>query len=216
MAISHAGPDQHGVRHNIAFPIDVNGSNVPMLHGVSCTTLERVTIGPHLRSCHARHLLNLNLKDSVVSAWYPQFDDPCRGDSGYAVQFIPDASSFGLSNVTAAENANLTAAQKELLLKSWILGISMKRIQELMRHVTCEDIKGAKILMPPVLDHKFNSTPTCPIPRSETWELSRGTVRTPKAVKQQALEERAGVISGYQYEPGDFVSTDQFVVPTLG
>ena len=117
VAILHAGPDQHGVRHDIVFPIDVNGSNVPMFHGVSCTTKERVTIGPHLQSCHARHLLNLNLKDSVISAWYPQFDD-LADETGYAFQFTLDASSFGLSNLTAAKNANLTATQKELLLKS--------------------------------------------------------------------------------------------------
>ena len=88
-----------------------------------------------------------------------------------------------MSNLTAVENANLTAAQKELLLKSWILGISMRRIQELMKHVTCEDINGKQILMPPVLAHKFKSTSTCPIPCSETWELSRGTVQIPKAVE---------------------------------
>ena len=49
--ISHMGPDQHGVRHDIIFPLDVHGSNVPMLHDVSCTDEERESIGPHLRSC---------------------------------------------------------------------------------------------------------------------------------------------------------------------
>ena len=47
------GPDQHGVRHDIIFPLDVHGSNVPMLHDVSCTDEERKSIGPHLRSCYA-------------------------------------------------------------------------------------------------------------------------------------------------------------------
>ena len=98
-------------------------------------------------------MLNLNLKDSLISAWYPQFNNPLGNDSGYAVQFVLDNPLFGLSNLTSRENANLTAAQKELLLKSWILGISMRRIQELMKHVTFEDIDGKQILMPPVLAH---------------------------------------------------------------
>ena len=63
------GPDQHGVRHDIIFPLDVQGSNVPMLHDVSCTDKERETsIGPHLRSYYAGHSLNFTLADPCVAA----------------------------------------------------------------------------------------------------------------------------------------------------
>ena len=51
-AISHMGPDQHGIRHDIAFPINRGGSNVPMLSDVSCTADERERIGPRLWSCY--------------------------------------------------------------------------------------------------------------------------------------------------------------------
>ena len=42
-------------------------------------------------------------------------------------------SGYACSNISSEANQNLSTAQKELLLRHWKLGISMQRIQELMR-----------------------------------------------------------------------------------
>jgi hypothetical protein len=52
------------------------------------------------------------------------------------------SSGFGLPNVANESNSNLSSAQKELLLWHWKLGISMQRIQELMRVVEVEEPDG--------------------------------------------------------------------------
>ena len=99
---------------------------------------------------------------------------------------------------------------------SWIYGISMHRLQELMRPSLVEDANGNKKYLEPVLKSVFKSTGTCDIPQSETWILARGKARTPKVMHEQVVAEKQGVIAGFQYEPGEFVSTDQFVVAHPG
>ena len=159
-AISHMGPDQHGVCHDIIFPLDVQGSNVPMLHDVSCTDEERESIGPHLRSCYAGHSLNFALADPYVTAWYPQFDPTAYDVRGYSFEF----DTSGIPDVSAPSNVNLINAQKELLRMSWIYGISMHRLQELMRPSLVEDADGNKKYLELVLKSVFKSTSTCDIP----------------------------------------------------
>ena len=220
-ATLHLGPDQHGVRRDVVFPIDRQGSNIPMLYGVGCSAEERETIGPHLRSCIAKHSLDFDehaiSSEHAASAWFPQFDlpDPTRSDDGYTTEhFVCVNANTG--DVTSEANTNLSPAQKELLMKSWIYGISMHRLQELMKHTPVEPIDGKETLLPPVLPPKLATAATCDIPRSETWELARAKTRSPKVKTSQAIAEREGVIAGYNYKPGDFVSTDQFVVSTPG
>ena len=46
-------------QHDVAFPIEQNGSNLPMVGGMCCTEEERERVGPHLCSGIAKHLLRL-------------------------------------------------------------------------------------------------------------------------------------------------------------
>ena len=85
-----------------------------------------------------------------------------------------------------------------------------------MRPSLVEDADGKKKYLEPVLKSVFKSTGTCDIPQSETWILARGKARTPKVMHEQVVAEKQGVIAGFQYEPGEFVSTDQFVVAHPG
>ena len=43
--------------HRLRIPIDMGGTNLPVVHGVSCTDYERENIGPRLRSALAKHEL---------------------------------------------------------------------------------------------------------------------------------------------------------------
>jgi hypothetical protein len=56
-----------------------------------------------------------------------------------------------------AENANLTSPQRELLFWHWKLGISMYRVQELMREQTYEEPLGQRTVLPPIIKAKFPS-----------------------------------------------------------
>jgi hypothetical protein len=53
--------------------------------------------------------------------------------------------------VGAAENENISAAQKELLKWHWILSIGMYRIQEMMRERHPDGRTTTRILQPGVL-----------------------------------------------------------------
>ena len=70
--------------------------------------------------------------------------------------------------------------------------------------------------MPAVIVPKFSRAATCDLPMSATWSLSRGSLRNPKTMKTQVIKEREGVLSSYQYEVGDMVSIDQYVVGVPG
>ncbi len=65
-----------------------------------------------------------------------------------------------------SENANLTSPQRELLLWHWKLGISMYRVQELMRERTYEEPLGQRTVLLPIIKAKFPSAQNCVIPVS--------------------------------------------------
>ena len=74
------------------------------------------------------------------------------------------SGSFGSPNLALDLNRNLSSAQKELLLWHWKLGISMQRIQELMRVVEVEEPDGKVSAMDRVIYLQIHSAATCPVP----------------------------------------------------
>ena len=67
-----------------------------------------------------------------------------------------------------------------------------------------------------VIVPKIKAAATCPIPLCQSCQLSRARMRKPKITKSKAIKEVEGAISKDQYEVGDFVSTDQYVIRTPG
>ena len=190
------------IRHDIEIPIKLNGTNLPMIHNVSCNSKEQREIGPNFRSALAVS------KRGFTGRWSVAVDD-FEYDFGTMHQLFHPC-------VSSPENANLTNAQKELLMWHWKLGISMHRIQELMRGHKAREPDGTTSFMPPVIKPKFPSATSCPVPRCESCELARAKKRNPKVVKQEAVKEKKDVLSWNKYMPGDFVSMDQFSVSTPG
>ena len=70
--------------------------------------------------------------------------------------------------------------------------------------------------MPAVIEPRFPSAATCPVPKCQTCELARAKRRSPKVVRQEAIKEKEAILAWDEYEAGDFVSMDQFVVNTPG
>ena len=192
------------IRHDIKIPIEKNNSNLPIIKNVSCTNSEREKLGHHFRSAIKSWDRHLGFRQK----WQVEMDK-FDYEFGTAVQMVCPC-------VGTDENINLTCAQKELLLWHWRLGISMHRIQELMRGHQAKDPHGKHTWMPAVIKSKCASTTTCPVPKCPSCELSRAKKRNPKVVKQEAIKEKEAILAWEKYQAGDFVSTDQFVVKTPG
>jgi len=136
------------------------------------------------------------------------------------IQFSPTEVAIGQTcclTVADETNQNLTEAQKELLQLHWKLSISMHRVQELCRPVKIYDDAGNIVSeSPPVLPTKYKTTLSCAHPVCMSCKLANMKVRMPEVAKSKAIDSNAGVLSADCYEPGDWISTDQFVVHTPG
>jgi hypothetical protein len=71
--------------------------------------------------------------------------------------------------VGAAENENISAAQKVLLKWHWKLGIGMYRIQEMMRERHYEDPDGRTTILPAIIQPKNPSARNCIVPPCQSW-----------------------------------------------
>jgi hypothetical protein len=118
--------------------------------------------------------------------------------------------------VGAAENDNISPAQKELLKWHWKLGIGMYHIQEMLRERHYEDPDGRTTILPAIIQPKNPSARNCIFPPCQSCLLARAKKRSPNVSLTQPLEDREGAITRDQYEVGDFVSTDQFICKTPG
>ena len=194
--------------------IDREGSNVPMVHGCSVSPKEMEEHGPHIRSA----LPQFKRKVDALSSWNEGAFSWNLATTEIDDEFAHYGSAFGygLPGVGVPENNNLSSAQKELLLWHWKLGISMQRIQELMRVVEISEENGATSTMDRVIIPKIKATATCPIPMCQSCQLSRAKQRKPKTTKSKAIPEASGAITRQKYNVGDFVSLDQYVVKTPG
>ena len=190
--------------HTIKIPIETGASNLPMMFDVSCSKEERLRVGPKIRSAMIQHSLNFYRKFSTsVDDFTCEFDHHAKMLCNN--KFVSDHS-----------NTNLTNAQKELLLWHWKWGISMERVQELMRPQSSKDQDGKTSLRPSVIKPKFPSSSSCAIPVCHSCELARAKKRNPKVMKQQAIKEKEGILSAEKMKPGELVSMDQYVVKTPG
>ena len=113
-------------------------------------------------------------------------------------------------------NKNLSGPQRELLLWHWRTGCSMRRVQQLMVEHEGISSNDESVIFPQVIKPKFKSTSSCPIPLCAACELARAKKRNPGVKKQQAIKERQDILACNQYQAGDFVSMDQYVVNTPG
>ena len=99
----------------------------------------------------------------------------------------------------AAENENISPAQKELLKWHWKLGIGMYRIQEMMRERHYEDPDGRTTILPAIIQPKHASARNCIVPPCQSGLLARAKKRSPNVSRTQPLEDREGAITRDQY-----------------
>ena len=159
----------HG--HDIKFQIDHHNSNSSMIANVICRKKKMDLIGCHFKSGMVSFQCNIftGYWDDEVDAFEYEFD--C-----YSKTCCPC--------VVTAENANLTYAQKELLLCHWKLGISMHQIKQLMCMYIAKESTGKHSLMPTMIKSKFGCTSNCPVPKCMPCELAHAQKSDPQVVQQ--------------------------------
>ena len=100
---------------------------MPTVLNSAVSQKEIANISPHVRSA----LPHTERKIDFLGSWGSQ------NYGHWKVKTVCDEfdhyAGFCGPCVASADNVNLTAAQKELLLWHWKLGVSMRRVQELMR-----------------------------------------------------------------------------------
>eukprot|EP00956_Cyclotella_meneghiniana_P015029 scaffold22790_cov42-Cyclotella_meneghiniana.AAC.1 len=186
-----------------------------MLHGCHVSPQEMKEHGPHIRSALPSYKRKTDALGSFTEGLFQNWN---LATIPVDEEFDAVASSFGygLPGVGVPDNHNLSSAQKELLLWHWKLGVSMQRVQQLMRVAELRESTGAVTVMDRVIVPKIKSAANCPIPMCQSCQLSRARLRKPKVAKSKAIPENAGALSRDQYCTGDFVSLDQYIVKTPG
>ena len=81
---------------------------------------------------------------------------------------------------------------------------------------TAKEPNGNHSLMPTVNKPKFAYTSNCSVPISSSCELTCAKKCNPQVVQQHVIKEKEGILALEKYQPGDFVSLDQFVDSTSG
>ena len=125
--------------HTIVIPINRERTNLPMVQDSWLTSKEKQAYGPHMRSALSRlglHQLNFfNNEKLEGSRVYLPLEKEVNSE-------FERFSNLGSPCVGQDSNTNLSGPQKELLLWHWKLGISMFRIQEMMREQKLREPSG--------------------------------------------------------------------------
>ena len=115
-------------------------------------------------------------------------------------------------------NQNLDNAQKEILYCHKKLCINIQDLQQLIRPQNVRDHRGKFIYQrPPVVPTK--SKRTAHINTRYVWRASwllTAKTKSSGVVASKPIVSKEGALSRDQYESGDNIATDQFVVKTAG
>ena len=177
-----------------------NQSNLPLVHDFVCNSEEHRIEGTRFMNSHSLYY------NQTVSFNQQQVGS---GEGVNPVMFVGTC-------VTDETNQNLTGPQKELLHWHHKLCINMQDLQNLMKPTRYKDDDGRPVELPPVIPTIYASTRNCPHPMSLSGKLSKMKSQGAKTIVTKKVPSKEGVLSTEKYEPGDMISTDQFIVRTPG
>ena len=173
--------------HIVDIPI-VSSTNLPVVFQPQPTLEEQDTYGPHLLSSVFANTLHLTGLAKPVC---------CKT----------------LADVT---NHSLSGPQRELILWHTKLCINMNHVQQLMcdHHYKIPDVED--VVLPPILFTMNVTSCSCSVPHCLACGLSTQKLCSTNVKTSCAIPAKDGIFKFNQYEPGDRVFTDQFVVHTPG
>ena len=190
----------------VDIPVD-RGTNLPLLKNFECSQEEK---DQHI--AREEKVAMTAAHAGIGASGGPSGDDRPDYESFWSMQFN--------SNCTDKDNANLTAPQKELLMWHQRLCLNMRDIQQLMRPQRIKDEDGTTVkVLPPIIPTKYKSTKNLKrenYPFSMAAKLANAKARGTGVATSKPVASKVGILSRDQYEPGDAIHTDQFVVRTPG
>ncbi|KAL7457958.1 hypothetical protein ACHAWC_009470 [Mediolabrus comicus] len=201
------------VNHRIEIPME-KGSNLPMIFECATTAEEKERARPYFEKSLRLHQ---HFCGEFFGAWKLSFD-PDEDDQEEVYEFTPFQHLSTLSNcVTSDDNPNLTLGQKELLLWSYRLQCSPRRVQHLMQSHTRTDAEGQKVTIAPVIPVKHPDALTCsPDIKCATREVARATIQKRPISRGKRDQSQDKALSRDKYAPGDYVSMDTVPVGIPG
>ncbi len=113
-------------------------------------------------------------------------------------------------------NKYLSGPQRELIQWHSKLCINMNHVQELMRDRPYKIPDDADLVLPPILLTKNAIARSGLVQRCLACGLSSQKLCSTNVKTSRVIPAKAGILKSNQYEPGDKVFTDQFVVYTPG
>ena len=136
------------------------------------------------------------------------------------VPLSEEAKNLYCVSVADEKNQNLSGPQRELLHWHHRLCLNMQDLQELMRERVIRDQSGRVVARrAPVIKCKYASTKNLKperYPFSLADKLATAKRRSTGVTTSKPVPSKEGALSRDQYEPGDSIATDQFVVKTPG
>jgi transposase InsO family protein len=122
--------------------------------------------------------------------------------------------------VTDKDNTNITGPAKELLHWHHRICLNMKDTQDLMKPQVIYDQSGKMIgTAPPVIPTVYKSTKNikpADYPCCQACKLATAKTRSTGTSTSKPVASKEGILSRDKYEPGDMISSDQYVVNTPG
>ena len=117
-------------------------------------------------------------------------------------------------------NQNLSGPQKELLLWHTKLCLNMQDLQKLMKPHEIKGQSGNVVnTKPAVIPTKYKSTANLKpesYPLCIACKLATAKARSDGVNTTTPVPSKTGILAKDKYEPGDFISTDQYIVRTPG
>lgn len=201
------------VNHRIEVPME-KGSNLPMIFDCATTAEEKERARPYFEKSLRLHS---HFCGEFFAAWKLSFD-PDEDDQEEVYEFTPFQHLSTLSNcVTSDENPNLTQGQKELLMWSYRLQCSPRRVQHLMQPHTRTDAEGQKVTIAPVIPVQHPDALTCsPDIKCATREVARANIQKRPISRGKRDQSQDKALSRDKYAPGDYVSMDTVPVGIPG
>ena len=182
-------------------------TNLPLLHDFVCSDDEKRVYG-------ARWVNNITYANECAYVAPVVLEESDRAD--YEERKSIDCCQC----VTDQSNKNLNGPQKELLHWHHRLCLNMKDLQHLMRSQKIRDSNGKVIReQPPIIPTKFRSTKSLKpeqYPCCMACKLATAKARGTGVKTSTPVPGKTGILSRDKYEPGDMISTDQYVVKTPG
>jgi hypothetical protein len=198
-------------------------TNLPLLQDFLCSQDEKCEYGDQFLRSHVNQAYRCDFRTKSSAVVYKSTQNKEYAASlvelpSFELQSEEEKSHNLLSCADDPRNRNLSGPQRELLHWHQKLCLNMRDVQMLMKPQIVRD-QGGKVVakVPPVLPTTYKSTKNLKpeqFPLCLACKISMAKAQNDGVKTSQPIPEKQGILSRNKYEPGDSISTYQYVVKT--